>query len=59
MELPIGHKAVGLEWVYKLKQDTNGVIIKHKARLVVKGYVQRQGIDLEEVFAPVMRLETV
>lgn len=58
-DLPAGHKAIGLKWVYKLKKDTNGDIIKHKARLVAKGYVQKQGVDYEEVFAPVTRLETV
>lgn len=41
------------------KKNTEGDIVKHKARLVAKGYVQRQGVDFEEVFAPVTRLETV
>ncbi|RVW63782.1 Retrovirus-related Pol polyprotein from transposon TNT 1-94 [Vitis vinifera] len=53
------HKPIGLKWVYKLKKDTQGRIVKHKARLVAKGYVQRQGIDFDEVFTPVARLETV
>ena len=59
VKLPVGHKAIGLKWVFKLKKDSDGEIIKHKARLVVKGYVQRQGIDFDEVFAPVTRLDTV
>lgn len=59
VELPAGQKSVGLKWVYKLKRDANGNIIKHKARLVAKGYVQKQGMDFEEVFAPVTRIETV
>lgn len=59
VELPALHKAIGLKWVYKLKRDTNGNIIKYKARLVAKGYVQKQGVDYDEVFAPVTRLETV
>lgn len=58
-ELPPGHKAVGLKWVFKLKRDENGEVVKHKARLVAKGYVQKQGIDFDEVFAPVTQLETV
>ncbi|KAL9274065.1 Retrovirus-related Pol polyprotein from transposon TNT 1-94-like protein, partial [Drosera capensis] len=58
-ELPPGHKSIGLKWVFKLKKDSDGRVIKHKARLVAKGYVQRQGIDFEEVFAPVAKLDTV
>ena len=56
-ELPAGHKAIGLKWVFKIKKDANGNIVKHKARLVAKGYVQQQGVDYEEAFAPVTRLE--
>ncbi|KAI4312237.1 hypothetical protein MLD38_037072 [Melastoma candidum] len=58
-ELPSGHKPIGLKWVFKLKKDSDGKDVKHKARLVAKGYVQRRGIDFEEVFAPVARLDTV
>jgi hypothetical protein len=57
--LPKGHRPIGLKWVFKLKKNPNGDIVKHKARLVAKGYVQRQGIDFEEAFAPVARLESV
>ncbi|KAI3522492.1 hypothetical protein L1887_00319 [Cichorium endivia] len=59
VELPKGRKAIGLKWVYKVKRDPNGKILKYKARIVAKGYVQKQGIDYEEVFAPVARIETV
>ncbi|GJR07848.1 ribonuclease H-like domain, reverse transcriptase, RNA-dependent DNA polymerase [Tanacetum coccineum] len=41
------------------KKDANGNIIKHKARLVAKGYIQEHGIDFEEVFAHVARMETI
>ncbi|GJV63637.1 ribonuclease H-like domain, reverse transcriptase, RNA-dependent DNA polymerase [Tanacetum coccineum] len=57
--LPKGHKAIGLKWVFKTKKEANGSIIKHKARLVAKGYIQQHGIDFEEVFAPVARMETI
>jgi hypothetical protein len=45
--------------VYKLKKDTTGVVVKHKAKLVAKRYVQREGIYFDEVFAPVARLDSV
>ncbi|KAE8767964.1 hypothetical protein D1007_60605 [Hordeum vulgare] len=57
--LPAGHRAIGLKWVFKVKRDASGAIIRHKARLVAKGYAQRQGVDFDEVFAPVARMETV
>ena len=58
-DLPKGHKAIDLKWVFKLKKDQHGEVTRHKARLVAKGYVQRYGVDYEEVFAPVTRLEIV
>ncbi|KAL8100916.1 hypothetical protein AgCh_032969 [Apium graveolens] len=58
-ELPIGHKIIDLKWVYKLKKDVSGNVVRHNARLVAKGYVQEYGIDYDEVYAPVTRLETV
>lgn len=57
--LPSDHKAIGLKWVFKLKKNPDGKILKHKARLVAKGYVQRYGVDYNEVYAPVARLETI
>ena len=57
--LPAGHQAIGLKWIFKAKKDPNGNIIQHKARLVAKGYAQREGVDFDEVFAPVARIETV
>ena len=58
-DLPRGHKAIGLKWVFKVKRDAAGEVVKHKARLVAKGYAQKQGVDYDEVFAPVARIETV
>jgi transposase InsO family protein len=59
VEPPPRIKLIGLKWVYKTKKNAAGIVTKHKARLVAKGYVQRQGIDFDEVFAPVARLESV
>ncbi|CAM8989664.1 unnamed protein product [Rhodiola kirilowii] len=59
VDLPDQQEAIGLKWIYKVKKDSNGAVVKHKARLVAKGYAQKQGIDFEEVFAPVARMETV
>jgi len=57
--LPPRQKPIGLKWVYKLKRNFDGEVVKHKARLVAKGYVQKQGVDFEEVFARVARLDTI
>ncbi|KAJ0936654.1 putative RNA-directed DNA polymerase [Helianthus annuus] len=57
--LPAGQRAIGVRWVFKLKKNAEGKIIKHKAPLVAKGYVQKKGIDFEDAFAPVARIETI
>ena len=54
-----GFKPIGLKWVFKIKRNADGSISKYKSRLVAKGYVQRHGVDYEEVFAPVARIETI
>jgi hypothetical protein len=59
VDLPTGHQPIGLKWVYKLKKNASGQTVKHKARLVAKGYAQREGIDFNEVFAPVARLDSL
>nr|GFB09022.1 putative RNA-directed DNA polymerase [Tanacetum cinerariifolium] len=58
-DLPTEATPIGVKWVFKTKLNQNGSIDKHKARLVVKGYAQRQGIDYSEVFAPVARWDTI
>jgi hypothetical protein len=39
-DLPPGHQAIGLKWVFKAKKDEQGAVVRHKARLVIKGYTQ-------------------
>ena len=56
---PTSCKPTGLKWVFKVKKDSSGQLTKHKARLVVKGYAQRYGIDFTDVFAPVARMEKI
>jgi hypothetical protein len=58
VHLPAGHRPISLKWVFKLK-DKKGVVTKHKVRLVARGFVQQEGIDFEDVFAPVARMESV
>ena len=58
-DLPRGHRAITLKWVFKLKRDEAGAIVKHKARLVARGFVQQEGIDYDDAFAPVARMESV
>ncbi|WVZ95085.1 LOW QUALITY PROTEIN: hypothetical protein U9M48_040890 [Paspalum notatum var. saurae] len=56
---PANCRPIGLKWVYKVKRDERGKVVRHKARLVARGFMQREGIDFEEVFAPVARMESV
>jgi hypothetical protein len=58
-DLPRGHRAITLKWVFKLKRDEVGAIIKHKAHLVARGFLQRERIDFDNVFAPVARMESM
>jgi len=56
---PSGHTIIGTRWVFKNKLDDDGCIIRNKARLVAQGYKQQEGIDFEETFGPVARLEAI
>ncbi|KAH9673800.1 hypothetical protein KPL70_018239 [Citrus sinensis] len=52
-------KVIGNKWVYKIKRDSNDQVERYRARLVVKGYAQKESIDFNEIFSPVVRLTTV
>ncbi|GJY98629.1 putative ribonuclease H-like domain-containing protein [Tanacetum coccineum] len=59
VDLPHGKRAIGTKWVYRNKKDERGIVIRNKARLVVQGYTQEEGIDYDEVFALVARIEAI
>ncbi|CAJ2657083.1 unnamed protein product [Trifolium pratense] len=59
VKLPSDKKAIAVKWVFKLKLNPDGSIAKHKARLVARGFLQREGLDYSEVYSPVARIETV
>ncbi|GJW46633.1 putative ribonuclease H-like domain-containing protein [Tanacetum coccineum] len=59
VDLPYGKKAIGTKWVFRNKKDQRGVVVRNKARLVAQGHRQEEGIDYDEVFAPVARIEAI
>ncbi|KAJ9544644.1 hypothetical protein OSB04_024351 [Centaurea solstitialis] len=59
VERPWGKTIIGLKWILRNKTDENNLIIRNKARLVAKGYRQQEGIDYDETYAPVARIEAI
>ncbi|GJU61250.1 putative ribonuclease H-like domain-containing protein [Tanacetum coccineum] len=59
VDLPYGKKAIGTKWVYRNKKDERGVVVRNKSRLVAQGHRQEEGIDYDEVFALVARIEAI
>nr|GEV14921.1 hypothetical protein [Tanacetum cinerariifolium] len=58
-DLPHGKRAIGTKWVFRNKKDERGIVIRNKARLITQGHTQDEGIDYEEVFAPVAMIEAI
>ncbi|GJZ18956.1 retrovirus-related pol polyprotein from transposon TNT 1-94 [Tanacetum coccineum] len=56
---PMDMTIIGTKWVFRNKLDENGVVSRNKARLVAQGYNQQEGIDYDETYAPVARLESI
>ncbi|GJT20224.1 putative ribonuclease H-like domain-containing protein [Tanacetum coccineum] len=59
VDLPNRKRAIGTKWVLRNKKDERGIVIKNKERLVAQGYTQEEGVDYDEVFAPVARIEAI
>ncbi|GKA76510.1 putative ribonuclease H-like domain-containing protein [Tanacetum coccineum] len=59
VDLPNGKRAIGTKWVFRNKKDERGIVVRNKARLVAQGYTQEEGIDYDEDFAPVARIEAI
>ncbi|GJW04743.1 putative ribonuclease H-like domain-containing protein [Tanacetum coccineum] len=59
VDLPEGKYAIGTKWILKNKRDARGIVVRNKARLVAQGHRQEEGIDYDEVFAPVARIEAI
>jgi hypothetical protein len=59
VNLPNKKKKIDVKWVFKVKLNPDVTISKHKVRLIARGFLQKQGVDYNEVFAPIARIETV
>nr|GEW37327.1 hypothetical protein [Tanacetum cinerariifolium] len=59
VDRPLCTNVINLKWLWKNKRDEENTVIRNKSRLVAKGYAQKEGVDFEESFAPVARLEAV
>jgi hypothetical protein len=59
VDLSAGHHPITLKWVFKLKKNEPGEVVKHKARLIVHMFIQQEGIDYDDAFTPVAHIESI
>ena len=59
VDLHLGKKLVGCKWVFTVKHNADGMIDRYKARLVAKGFMQTYGVDYQEKFSPVVKINSI
>ena len=59
MDLPPGSKPLGYKWIFKKKMKADGSIDKYKAKLVIKGYKQKEGLNYFDTYSPVTRISSI
>ena len=59
MKLPKGKRALDNRWIYRVKHESNTMSSRYKARLVVKGFSQRKGVDFNEIFSPMVKMSSI
>jgi hypothetical protein len=59
VERPKNYNVIGIKWIFRNKQNEDGIVVRNKARLIAQGYTQVEGLDFCETFAPVARLEAI
>ena len=59
MPRPLDNSVIGIKWIFRNKMDESGNVIRNKTRLVAQGYSQEEGINFDETYAPVARLESI
>jgi len=59
VKLPKGKRALETRWIFKVRQDSNSTLPRYKAKLVVKGFKQKKGVDFNEIFSPVVKMSSI
>ena len=59
VERPLDNNVIGTKWVFRNKLDEHGVVVWNRPRLVAQGYAREEGIDYDETFVPIVRLEAI